>query len=63
VESQTFSLDAYRRAQFAMMDVLRRTQGNALGALGLMCFRLMGIHMPNKIYCRKRHVGSAIMVA
>ena len=33
--SMDVTLDALRRAQFAMMDVLRRTQGNALGAFGL----------------------------
>ena len=39
MQTQTISmdatLDALRRAQFAMMDVLRRIQGNALGAFGL----------------------------
>ena len=39
MQNQTVSMDAMlddlRRAQFAMMDVLRRTQGNALGAFGL----------------------------
>lgn len=29
------TLDAYRRAQFAFADVLRRAQGDAVGALGL----------------------------
>ena len=33
--SMDVTLDALRRAQFAMMDVLRRTQGNALGEFGL----------------------------
>jgi hypothetical protein len=29
------ALDALRRAQFGVADVLRRTQGNAIGAFGL----------------------------
>ena len=39
MQNQTVSmdatLDALRRAQFAVIDVLRRTQGNTLGAFGL----------------------------